>query len=296
MQNQSKTSFMIGCAGWSLSSAVATHFPGEDSHLERYSRGLPAVEINTSFYRPHRPITYARWRDSVPEDFRFSAKVPKAITHEARLQNTDELLERFVSEVRHLEHKLGCLLVQLPPSLRFDPAVARHFFQSLHRLIDVDIVCEPRHASWFTPAAADMLHGRNVAYVYADPAVMPLENIAADSSLVYLRLHGSPEMYHSSYSESYLDELAARMRSDAGAGRKVWCIFDNTASGAAVPNALSLLERLQGMREPQVPREHRKPPTPRKQEERQGFQHSLDLPEVPQMPEGHGVRRSVRRS
>jgi len=244
MQNQSTSSFMVGCAGWSLSSAVAAHFPEEGSHLERYARVLPAVEINTSFYRPHRPVTYARWRDSVPEDFRFSAKVPKAITHEARLQDAGELLARFVGEVRHLEHKLGCLLVQLPPSLRFDPQVARQFFQNMKRLIDVDIVCEPRHPTWFTPAAADLLHGRNVSYVVADPAVMPLENIAAESGVVYLRLHGSPEMYHSSYPESYLDEVAARMRGDAGAGRKVWCIFDNTASGAAVPNALSLLGRL----------------------------------------------------
>ncbi|MEC4719054.1 DUF72 domain-containing protein [Noviherbaspirillum sp. CPCC 100848] len=244
MQNQSKSSFMIGCAGWSLSSAVAGHFPEEGSHLERYARVLPAVEINTSFYRPHRPITYARWRDSVPEDFRFSAKVPKAITHEARLQDAGELLERFIGEVRHLEHKLGCLLVQLPPSLRFDAPVARQFFQQLNRLTDVDVVCEPRHATWFTPAAADMLHGRNVAYVQADPEVMPLENIAAGAGVVYLRLHGSPEMYHSSYPESYLDALAARMQNEAAKGRKVWCVFDNTASGAAVPNALSLLERL----------------------------------------------------
>jgi uncharacterized protein YecE (DUF72 family) len=244
MQNQSTSSFMVGCAGWSLSSAVAAQFPEEGSHLERYAQVMPAVEINTSFYRPHRPVTYARWRDSVPEDFRFSAKVPKAITHEARLKDAGELLERFIGEVRHLEHKLGCLLVQLPPSLRFDPQVARQFFQSVKRLIDVDIVCEPRHPTWFTPAAADLLHGRNVGYVVADPAVMPLDNIAAESGVVYLRLHGSPEMYHSSYPESYLDELAKRMRGDAGAGRKVWCIFDNTASGAAVPNALSLLGRL----------------------------------------------------
>ena len=121
----------VGCAGWSVPGAVHEHFPAAGTHLVRYAAVLPAVEINTSFYRPHRAATYARWRDSVPASFRFSAKVPKAITHEARLHGVDEALEKFIGEVSHLEHKLGCLLVQLPPSLQFDPQVARRFFRKL---------------------------------------------------------------------------------------------------------------------------------------------------------------------
>lgn len=234
----------VGCAGWSVPGAVADHFPLTGSHLERYASVFNAVEINTSFYRPHRPATYARWRDSVPEPFRFSAKLPKAITHEARLHGVDDALEKFIGEVSHLERKLGCLLVQLPPGLPFDAQAARRFFLQLRALTPVDVVVEPRHKSWFTPAATDVVAGLGVAYVDADPAVAPLPFENSLARTAYLRMHGSPVIYHSAYPDETLNRLAERIARHRDAGRNVWCIFDNTASGAAVPNALSLWERL----------------------------------------------------
>lgn len=234
----------VGCAGWSIPGALHDRFPAIGSHLVRYASVLPAVEINTSFYRPHRAGTYERWRESVPEWFRFSAKVPKAITHEARLQSVDEALEKFIGEVTRLEHKLGCLLVQLPPSLHFDVPVARRFFRVLRALSDVPVVCEPRHPTWFTPSAGGVLSGLGVGYVDADPpvAAIPAEARAAD--VVYLRMHGSPVVYHSAYPEAVIGQLHERIMETVDAGRHAWCIFDNTASGAAVPNALSLLGSL----------------------------------------------------
>ena len=234
----------VGCAGWSVPGALHDRFPAAGSHLVRYASVLPAVEINTSFYRPHRAATYARWRESVPEWFRFSAKVPKAITHEARLRGTEEALEKFIGEVRHLEHKLGCLLVQLPPSLQFDAQVARRFFRHLRALSGVDIVCEPRHSTWFTRAAADVLSGIGVGYVDADPPVGLIPAEAHGAGFVYLRMHGSPVIYHSAYPEEVIGQLHERITRAVDAGCHAWCIFDNTASGAAVPNALSLLARL----------------------------------------------------
>ncbi|HYW08000.1 MAG TPA: DUF72 domain-containing protein, partial [Longimicrobium sp.] len=109
----------IGCAGWSLPRVEQERFPAEGTHLERYAGRFPAVEINSSFYRPHRPATYARWGESVPPSFRFSVKVPKAITHTLRLRAAAEPLAAFLAEAGALEEKLGCLLVQLPPSLHF---------------------------------------------------------------------------------------------------------------------------------------------------------------------------------
>ncbi|WP_408901606.1 DUF72 domain-containing protein, partial [Pararoseomonas indoligenes] len=76
----------IGTAGWSIPKQHAGEFDADGSHLERYARRLPAVEINSSFYRPHRPATYERWAASTPESFRFSAKVPRTITHDCRLK------------------------------------------------------------------------------------------------------------------------------------------------------------------------------------------------------------------
>lgn len=234
---------LIGCAGWGVPSAAQENFPSGGSHLQRYAAVLPAVEINSSFYRPHRPATYARWRDSVPESFRFSVKMPKAITHELRLQNIDEPLARFVDEASNLKEKLGCLLVQLPPSLRYDARVAGRFFDKLRSSVHIDVVCEPRHATWFVPAAADMLANLKIAYVIADPA--PVEQPVPERHLqtVYIRLHGSPVMYHSSYSQDYLERLSMDIREKVRSGKRVWCIFDNTASGFAVPNALSLWAR-----------------------------------------------------
>src|SRR5690606_14493667 len=121
----------VGCAGWGLSSKVAAHFPVEGSHLERYAQVFPSVEINSSFYREHQAKTYARWAASVPDAFRFSVKAPRTITHERRLRDVDDLLLRFVDQLASLGEKLGCLLVQLPPSLRLDVLEAACFFALL---------------------------------------------------------------------------------------------------------------------------------------------------------------------
>lgn len=203
---------------------------------------LPAVEINSSFYRPHQPGTYARWRDSVPEAFRFSVKVPRTLTHERRLHDFREPLERFLSEVEHLEEKLGCLLVQLPPSLSLELEAAGAFFSALRARTGVDIMCEPRHRTWFSEKAVRLLEDHRVGYVSADPPAVRADQ-PPDGEVVYFRLHGSPKMYYSEYSEPYLDALAERLEEHGLAGQRVWCIFDNTANGAAVPNALSLLRR-----------------------------------------------------
>jgi uncharacterized protein YecE (DUF72 family) len=235
----------IGCAGWSLPRAEQERFPGEGSHLERYARRFPAVEINTTFYRPHRPSTYARWRESVPPSFRFSVKVPKAITHGIRLRGAEEALDAFLAEADGLGDRLGCLLVQLPPSLELDFAVAAEFFAALRARTSLPVACEPRHPSWFAEDADALLAAHHVARVAADPAKVPeAARPGGAMDVVYYRLHGSPRIYYSSYPDEYLDALAADVRRHASAGRGVWCIFDNTASGAAAGNALDLLARL----------------------------------------------------
>src|SRR4051812_1797985 len=140
----------VGTAGWSIPAAQADRFPGEGSHLQRYSQRLPAVEINSSFYRPHRASTYERWAASVPTDFRFAVKIPKEVTHTRRLANTAEPLARFLEEVRLLGPKLGPLLIQLPPSLLFREDLAVDFLRHLRNSFAGDLACEPRHPSWFT--------------------------------------------------------------------------------------------------------------------------------------------------
>lgn len=234
----------VGCAGWSIPRQYAAHFPADGTHLERYAQRLPAVEINSSFYRPHRPATYARWAASVPASFQFAVKVPREITHTHRLRDVADVLDRFLCEAKALGNKLGPLLVQLPPSLRFDRVVAEAFFTVLRARFSGSVVCEPRHASWFSAEAEALLVTAQVARVAADPALLP---VAAQpggwSGLVYYRLHGSPEMYTSAYTAAELDTLAQTLHA-AAQPAPTWCIFDNTALGAATANALDLCARL----------------------------------------------------
>jgi uncharacterized protein YecE (DUF72 family) len=231
----------VGCAGWSLPRAEQACFPAEGSHLERYAARFDAVEINSSFYRPHRPSTYARWAASVPSSFRFSVKVPKAITHGLRLREARGLLQTFLTEAAGLGDRLGCFLVQLPPSLGFETGPVVDFFADFRSLSSAPVACEPRHPSWFEAPVADLLQDLGIARVAADPARVPEAGEPGGwRGLVYYRLHGSPRMYYSAYSKEYLESLAARLQADRATGRNVWCIFDNTAFDAATRNALDL--------------------------------------------------------
>jgi uncharacterized protein YecE (DUF72 family) len=231
----------IGTAGWSVPSRYSEEIPLGGSHLERYARRLNAVEINSSFYRPHQRKTYQRWARSVPIGFRFSVKVPKAITHEQKLADCGALLDRFVAEVTGLGDKLGVLLVQLPPKFGFERRVADCFFRDLHQRADVAIACEPRHASWFTPEVNDWLAERRIARVAADPApVLGGGEPGGWNGLLYFRWHGSPRIYYSDYDEAALATLRERLEAQCKHGVPTWCIFDNTAIGAALGNALAL--------------------------------------------------------
>jgi uncharacterized protein YecE (DUF72 family) len=231
----------VGTAGWSVPSRYGEEVPSGGSHLERYARRLNAVEINSSFYRPHQRKTYERWARSVTTGFRFSVKVPKAMTHEQGLADCSALLDRFAAEVAGLGDKLGVLLVQMPPKLAIERRVAARFFSGLRKRIDVPVACEPRHASWFTPDMNDWLAERRIARVAADPApVTGAGEPGGWNGLAYYRWHGSPRIYYSDYDDAALAKLGKRLDEQRQHGVTTWCILDNTASGAALGNALAL--------------------------------------------------------
>jgi uncharacterized protein YecE (DUF72 family) len=232
----------IGTAGWAVPRAVADQFPTAGTGLQRYAARFDAVEINTTFYRSHRPQTYARWAETTPEGFCFAVKAPRAITHERRLVEVDHLIDGFLAEARLLGAKLGPLLVQLPPSLVFDRAIAGAFFEGLRGRHAGPIACEPRHPTWFEADADSLLDAWRIARVAADPARHPAAGEPGGwRGLAYWRLHGSPRMYYSAYDETALAKLAARLRDSQA---ETWCIFDNTTSGAAASDALDLHRRL----------------------------------------------------
>jgi uncharacterized protein YecE (DUF72 family) len=238
---------IVGTAGWSIARSEAEHFPAEGSALERYAAVFRGAEINSSFHRSHRASTWQRWADAVPADFRFSAKLPKTVTHGAKLAGCGALLAAFVEEVAPLQGKLEVLLVQLPPKLAFDAALAEDFFADLRNRTEAAIACEPRHPSWFEAAAGALLERAQVARVAADPAVVPAAAAPGGwRGLDYWRLHGSPVMYRSAYGPERLAPYAEALGQAAAAGRRTWCMFDNTASSAATGDALWLQRRLAG--------------------------------------------------
>jgi uncharacterized protein YecE (DUF72 family) len=245
VSNRDDFRIRIGTAAWSIPANQGAVFPGTGSNLERYARVLPATEINSSFYRSHRPQTYARWAASVSPDFRFAVKLPREITHIRKLVCIEEPLNRFLEEVRHLGDKLGPLLIQFPPSLAFVEDEASAFFEAIRGRHCGQLVCEPRHPSWFNSLADAALVSARIARVAADPARVPA---AAEpggwSGLVYYRLHGSPCVYSSPYSLPDIDRVASKMRLAASKHLGVWCIFDNTMHGEAARNALQLASEL----------------------------------------------------
>ena len=237
------TPIRIGCAGWSIPRQHAGVFPGEGSTLERYARVFACVEINSSFYRPHRPTTWRRWAASVPADFRFAAKMPKAISHQCRLQACDGLVAAFLDQVAELGDRLGWLLLQLPPSLVFDATVAVPFFERLRERHDGPLACEPRHPSWFRADVDRALRELGISRVAADPARVPRAAVpGGDRSRVYVRLHGSPRMYYDAYAPDVLERWARRLQR----APQAWCIFDNTTLGHATGDALMLQQMVEG--------------------------------------------------
>jgi len=239
-------SIFVGTAGWSIPREIADRFPIQGSGLERYASHFPVVEINSTFHRPHRLATWQRWYDSVPEAFRFSVKLPKEITHGRRLVDCSNALGRFIEQVAILREKLAVLLIQLPPKLEFDAEVAAAFLDEVRAHSGVQLACEPRHRSWFTTEANALLENREVARVAADPAIC-LEAAVPGGSMhmSYWRLHGSPVIYRSSYSDR-IEQIAHRLRGCAANGRAVWCIFDNTASSAGGVDGSELMHALYG--------------------------------------------------
>jgi uncharacterized protein YecE (DUF72 family) len=237
----------IGTAGWSIPKAVAESFAGEGRHLSRYSKVLDCAEINSSFHRPHARSVYERWARESADGFRFSVKLPKAISHVARLRDVDRALTEFLGQAEGLGAKLAVLLVQLPPSFAYDARVVASFFRTLRRRFQGAIVCEPRHASWFTPKVDEALAGLEVSRAAVDPAShADAEWPGGLAKLVqpgvpcvrYFRWHGSPRMYWSAYSDDWISARARELsRQEDG---EVWCIFDNTAGGTALGNALLL--------------------------------------------------------
>jgi uncharacterized protein YecE (DUF72 family) len=278
----------IGISGWTYAPWRGNFYPPgllQSDELSYASRQVDTIEINGTFHGLQRPDAFARWYDGTPEEFVFAVKGPRFITHIRRLREIETPLANFfASGVLRLEEKLGPVLWQFPPSFRFSAERLDHFFSLLPRDTDAAAALakgrsewlaerawaktaqrrelrhaiEIRHQSFLDPAFVTLLRRHRVALVFADSVAWPYaEDVTAD--FVYLRLHGSEELYASGYSDEALDHFAARIKlwaqglepndprriapnaDPAPAGsRDVYAYFDNDTKVRAPVDARSL--------------------------------------------------------
>ncbi|WP_411034000.1 DUF72 domain-containing protein [Shinella sp. BYT-45] len=228
---------VVATAAWSIPKTVAGRFTAEGSGLSRYASVFDGVEVNSTFYRRHKPSTFARWAQAVPEGFRFAVKIPREITNTRAMKDIGAPFGTFLQDIAPLGEKRGPLLCQLPPSLAFDPDVMERAFDVMRSADPGRIVIEVRHASWASERVVPLLRRYAIDRVLADPALVWPSAAFADPPC-YVRLHGKPKVYYSSYTEEEIRAFARLLAPDS------WCVFDNTASGAAIENALTMLDLL----------------------------------------------------
>ena len=282
----------IGISGWTYAPWRGNFYPPgllQADELSYASREVDTIEINGTFYGLQRPDAFARWYDETPANFVFAVKGPRFITHIRRLREVETPLANFfASGVLRLEEKLGPVLWQFPASFRFSAERLDHFFSLLPRdteaaaalaagrsdwLADRSWIktaerrelrhaIEIRHQSFLDPAFVALLRRHRVALVFADSVAWPYaEDLTTD--FVYLRLHGSEELYASGYSDEALDHFASRIKlwaeglepNDARRAapdaepmsqtpRDVYAYFDNDAKVRAPVDARSLRAKL----------------------------------------------------
>ena len=282
----------IGVSGWRYTPWRGHFYPkglAQSRELEHASRQFNSLELNGSFYSLQRPSSYARWANDTPPGFVFAVKGSRYITHMLRLRNIDAALANFfASGLFELGDKLGPILWQFPPNMQFDEALFEAFFRMLpkttaaaakialnrdHRLQGREALVpernrrlrhcvEVRHDTFVDPAFIRMLRRHNIAWVVADtPKPWPLfEDVTAD--FIYVRLHGSAELYQSRYTTEELEywarciaawvegkqpkgaRLITKERPVERASRDVYCYFDNTDKRHAPDNARELMRML----------------------------------------------------
>ena len=191
--------------------------------------------MNATFYREAKAATFEKWRETVPSPFLFSVKMSRFITHIKRLKVERTSIERFLTNVSVLADKLGVILIQLPPSLTFDPGLVADFFGFLDPACRYTI--EARHESFVSDGFFSMLEERNLAWCISETAGRFPYSEAITADFVYVRLHGRERLYASSYRE---DELRGIHEKAAAWGKETFVYFDNDFMGYAPQNALAL--------------------------------------------------------
>ena len=232
----------IGTSGWNYDHWKGLFYPKDcpkSKWLEFYAKHYGTVEVNSTFYRLPKPQVFENWRKRTPDNFLWSVKSNRYITHIKRIKDVEEPLERFFSAAELLDEKLGPILFQLPPNLAFDEAVFKDFCRYLkgNHLYTLEI----RHTSWVQEGVIDLLKDNNIALCISDTAGRYPYVEEDTATFIYIRLHGSKELYISEYSEVELQTIARKIRDRS---KDTYIYFDNDYAGYALKNAKRLKEIL----------------------------------------------------
>ncbi len=237
----------FGTSGWDYQEWIGPFYRSStESKLQAYARAFKTAEINSSFYRKPNPATVLGWLRYSPEDFVFAAKVPQTVTHDRRLDPSakPDIIE-FCDLMKPLAEadKLGPLLLQLPPSLRFDPVPIRDFFKVLPT--DFQFAIEFRNRSWMIPEVFDLLREFHVAYAVVDEPLLPPEvHVTAPIAYVRWHGHGKDPWYDYQYSKEELQAWVPKVEEMASKAKVTYGYFNNHYHGYAPENALEVLEML----------------------------------------------------
>lgn len=231
----------IGTSGWSYSNWKGIFYPeklASAKFLEYYSTQYNCTEINSSFYRIPLAKTAEKWAATVPDDFLFCTKLYRGITHYKKLKNPETDLQIFFERMAPLQPKLAMVLVQLPPSLAFNPEVVSQFYDALKPYQPAyKFALEARHKSWFTDESLLMMSDVKITHVIEDAGKFYVGHKAVTTDTVYIRMHGRNALFASSYTDNELDELAEEIIEYLQEELKVFVFFNNTMNGNAVLNA-----------------------------------------------------------
>ncbi len=245
-KKQSNARDYVGTSGWHYTHWKGPFYPAKmpaREFLGHYVQHFNATEINNTFYRLPKPETFAQWRDSVPDGFRFAVKASRYITHMKKLKTPEESLAKFLDGISALGEKLGPILFQLPPNFKLNQERLEQFLEALPE--DGHYVFEFRDPGWTDAGVLEALDTRGAAISAATPE--GLEQQPAKAKLVYARLHGPHGDYTGRYSEDALEEWAQRLNARREAGRDIYCFFDNDQDGAAPLDAQVLRDKLEQM-------------------------------------------------
>lgn len=230
----------IGTSGWSYVHWRRVFYPEDlpaPSWFGYYSRYFDTVEVKNTFNDLPDETTFARWHDNAPPQFVFSVKANRNITHSKRLKNVDAALSLFLDRTRALKRRLGPLLFQLPPNLRYDAARLEDFLSLLPPR--KRYVLEVRHDSWLNDEMADLLKQRKVAFCIHDHFEKKCP-VYVTANFSYFRFHGHSAIHGDSYPKRILTSYAETMAEIMDSGRDVFAYFNNDASGCALKNAVNL--------------------------------------------------------